>query len=232
MTPRRHLNPAVPHSLLQLFGVAVESLRERQKFILLNWSCLDFQSFEVIRLLPPQNSIPKESSMRFAAAVFVITLLSAINAQAAEPMYGDGPQVGDSVPAIKGAGWVSDDGIAPEMKGKVVLIDFYFANCPMCNAVAPEVERLYQRYRKSGLVVVGPSLDAEATVQRYKTAHALSYPLLSNSSALARAYDVRTFPFLVLVGKDGKVLWRSNFKDETLNTAIESALKSRTPTRF
>lgn len=169
--------------------------------------------------------------MRFAV-MLVLSATFFASVKAADPMYGDGPQVGDSVPAIKGAAWVSDDGRAPEMKDKVVLIDFYFANCPMCNATAPEVERLYQRYHKAGLVVVGPSLDAEATVQRYKTAHALNYPLLANASALARAYDVRTFPFLILVGKDGKVLWRSNFKDETLNAAIESALKAKTPTRF
>ena len=78
-------------------------------------------------------------------------------------------------------------------------------------------------------MVVGPSLDAEATVRQFKTKHSLEHALLSDADASAKAYLVDSYPFLFLVGKDRKVLWRANFEDDKLEGLIVQALKAAEP---
>ena len=46
-----------------------------------------------------------------------------------------------------------------ELKGKVVLVNFWATWCPPCREEMPGMERLWTRYRDRGLVVVAVSLD-------------------------------------------------------------------------
>jgi hypothetical protein len=78
-------------------------------------------------------------------------------------------------------------------------------------------------------VVVAPSLDAEATVKQFRTRHSIEYPQLCDADATAKAYAVNSYPFLFLVGKDRKVLWKANFEDEKLEELIVAALKAPEP---
>jgi hypothetical protein len=78
-------------------------------------------------------------------------------------------------------------------------------------------------------VVVAPSLDAEAKVRLFKAKHKIEYPLLAGANASANSYLVPSYPFLTLIGKDRKVIWRANFKDAKLEDAIVAALKAPTP---
>jgi hypothetical protein len=78
-------------------------------------------------------------------------------------------------------------------------------------------------------VVVAPSLDAEDTVRKFKAKHKIEYPLLAGAESSATAYQVQSYPFMVLVGKDRKVLWRANFEDAQLEGLIREALKAKDP---
>ena len=85
-----------------------------------------------------------------------------------------------------------------------------------------------KKYADKGLVVVGPSLDAEAGVQKFKEKHSIEeYALLSDARKSATAYGVKAYPTMFLVGKDGKVAWKGHFEDEALIKAIETALAAK-----
>jgi len=79
------------------------------------------------------------------------------------------------------------------------------------------------------LVVVAPSLDAEADVLAYKKAHGPKYPLLTDARNLAQSFGVKGFPTMFLVGKDGKILWKDHFSSPELEKLIPSALAAEAP---
>lgn len=49
------------------------------------------------------------------------------------------------------------------LKGKVVLVDFWASWCAPCKQEMPVLERLYQKYKKDGLVIVAVSVDNDAS---------------------------------------------------------------------
>jgi thiol-disulfide isomerase/thioredoxin len=82
----------------------------------------------------------------FVAALFVFTL-----ALTAAPIT-DGPP-----PGFDGnAGWLNSPALTPgDLKGKVVLIDFWDYTCVNCLRTLPYLRAWYDRYNKDGLVIVG-----------------------------------------------------------------------------
>ena len=96
-------------------------------------------------------------------------------------------------------------------KGKTVVLDFWASWCPDCRKDAPEVVRMYEKYRPYGVEFIGISMDTD--VEAWKQAiekYGISYPQVSElkkfkETDIAKAYGVKWIPSMVVVGPDGQV---------------------------
>jgi thiol-disulfide isomerase/thioredoxin len=101
-----------------------------------------------------------------------------------------------------------------DLKGKVVLIDFWASWCKPCRMENPNVVRNYQKYNKDGFEVFSVSLDNPGHGDRWKGAiqqDGLIWPnhvsdLKGWQSSAAKAYNVRSIPFTVLLDREGKII--------------------------
>ena len=77
-----------------------------------------------------------------------------------------------------------------EFKGKVVFLNFWATWCKPCEEEMPSMERLHQRFKDRGLVVLGISEDADgAVVTPYLKKHKLTFPVgLDPKMAVAGLY--------------------------------------------
>ncbi len=98
-----------------------------------------------------------------------------------------------------------------QLRGKVVLIDFWASWCRPCRIENPNVKRVYERFRSKGFEILGVSLDRDHTawVEAIK-ADGLPWKHVSDlgfwNNAAAQEYGVSSIPFTVLVDREGKVL--------------------------
>ncbi|MCS6899316.1 MAG: TlpA disulfide reductase family protein [Myxococcales bacterium] len=115
-----------------------------------------------------------------------------------------------------------------EFQGKPVLLDFWATWCGPCQAQAPILNRVAERYRERGLIVLGINTgDRPGLAPLFAAKKGLTYPILFDASHdVADTYDVTSLPTLVLVSKDGKVrAVRTGIVDEgTLDTLIIAEL--------
>ena len=96
-------------------------------------------------------------------------------------------------------------------KGKTVVLDFWASWCPDCRKDAPEVVRLYEKYRSYGIEFIGISMDTD--VEAWKKAiekFGITYPQVSElkkfkETDIAKTYGVKWIPSMVVVGPDGDV---------------------------
>ncbi len=102
-----------------------------------------------------------------------------------------------------------------DLRGKVVLIDFWASWCRPCRAENPNVVRLYHKYASKGFEIFSVSLD-NSRERWLQAIHAdgLVWPnhvsdLRGWSSAAGRLYGISSIPATVLVDRDGKVLARN-----------------------
>jgi thiol-disulfide isomerase/thioredoxin len=133
--------------------------------------------------------------------------------------------------------WLNTDrplSFARELKGQVVLLDFWTYCCINCMHVLPDLALLERKYRDEPFLVIGvhsakfsnegQRQTVRAAVSRYEIAHPV---VVDEEMQMWSEYAIRSWPTLVLVGADGRiagaVAGEGNL--ETLDQAIAKALE-------
>jgi peroxiredoxin len=94
-----------------------------------------------------------------------------------------------------------------EQRGQVVLINFWASWCGPCRVEMPHLNRLHDKYKAGGFMVLGVNIDDDprhgaATAARW----GLRFPvLLDASKAVTKTYDLGAMPSTVLVDRDGRI---------------------------
>jgi thiol-disulfide isomerase/thioredoxin len=105
--------------------------------------------------------------------------------------------------------------VAEQLRGKVVLIDFWTYSCINCLRTLPYVRAWVQRYKAAGLVVIGvhsPEFEfekAHANVHQASTRLGIDFPVVEDSDfAIWRAFGNRAWPGFYFVDARGRVRHR------------------------
>ena len=102
-----------------------------------------------------------------------------------------------------------------DLRGKVVLIDFWASWCGPCRRENPNVVKLYQKYHDQGFEIFSVSLDKDGNAWRNTIkADGLTWPnhvsdLQYWQSAAGRLYGISAIPATVLVDREGKIIARN-----------------------
>ena len=106
---------------------------------------------------------------------------------------------------LKGHEWT-----LKELRGKVVLVNFWATWCPPCRKEIPDLEALYKRFKGQGLVVLGISDEAAAKVQPFVHKEKISYPvLLDPGRKVNKLYSVAGIPMSFVYNRNGKLVAES-----------------------
>jgi len=94
-----------------------------------------------------------------------------------------------------------------QLKGKVVLLDFWATWCAPCRESIPHLIQLYKDHRESGFELVGMNVDRGdvEVVRRYIQSMDIPYPIVSTPEEVVRAYRVTGIPATFLIDKEGKI---------------------------
>lgn len=112
------------------------------------------------------------------------------------------------------AGWLNTDRPIQlkDLKGKVVLLDFWTYCCINCMHVIPDLNKLERKYPNE-LVVIGvhsAKFDNERESENIKNAvlrYGIKHPVVNDAKfAIWQAYTVNAWPTLVLIDPDGKIV--------------------------
>lgn len=100
-----------------------------------------------------------------------------------------------------------------DLRGKVVLIDFWASWCGPCRRDNPHVVKMYEKYKDKGFDILGVSLDSSkdrwlGAIEQDGLVWNHISDLKKWQSEYARLYGVRSIPHTVLLDKDGKIIAR------------------------
>jgi len=94
-----------------------------------------------------------------------------------------------------------------ELRGQVVLVNFWATWCGPCREEMPHLNVLYEKYRKSGFVLLGVNVDDDPKTALATAAKLnVSFPvLLDTDKKVSKLYDLNTMPSTVVIDRDGKM---------------------------
>lgn len=99
-----------------------------------------------------------------------------------------------------------------ELRGKVVLVNFWATSCTTCVAEMPQIMATYERFRSRGFetLAVAMSYDPPAYVARFAETRKLPFGVvIDNTGAIASGFgDVRLTPTTFVIDKRGAIVKR------------------------
>jgi thiol-disulfide isomerase/thioredoxin len=112
-----------------------------------------------------------------------------------------------------------------DLRGKVVLLDFWATWCGYCRQALPTIELLHRSLQAKGLMVFGVDDEAPEIARAYLQKYGYTMPsLVDSASAAARAFLVNSYPTTVLIDREGKVtFYQPGAEAEAIRDAIRAA---------
>jgi thiol-disulfide isomerase/thioredoxin len=121
-----------------------------------------------------------------------------------------------TAPELVTGSWINSEPLTlKDLRGRVVLIEFWTFGCINCRNTLPFVKSWNDRYRAQGLTVIGvhsPEFDEERVVENLRREVAslgIKYPVVSdNDYQTWNAYNVEAWPTMFLLDKQGRIRWK------------------------
>ena len=138
---------------------------------------------------------------------------------APKPMVSEDNMVSDAksrvAPDFAAGTWINSEPLKlKDLRGRVVLVEFWTYGCYNCRNVLPFVNKWHERYKDKGLTVVGvhtPEFVRENKVETLRQQVAslgIKYPVVTdNDYETWNAYRVNAWPTIFLLDKGGRVRW-------------------------
>lgn len=117
-----------------------------------------------------------------------------------------------------------------DLKGKVVVLDFWGTWCPPCVASVPGLRDINKKYSKdSAFVMISVSSDSDEDAWKGFIAKEkmVWHQFLDRDHAVQRAFAVRAFPTYIVLDQDGVIRYRSIGMSLEKESALEDAVKKQ-----
>jgi peroxiredoxin len=117
------------------------------------------------------------------------------------------------------------------LKGQVIVLEFFQTWCPDCQKASPQLEKLYERYKDQGLSVVGISHDKEGAkaIEPFIKKFGITYPVAIGDLSIAVNYigitpEKPTFriPYIFLIDRKGNIV--GAYEEGTHKEAMDAKL--------
>jgi thiol-disulfide isomerase/thioredoxin len=136
-------------------------------------------------------------------------------------------------PTLQVKDWMNTDGknlTLADLKGKVVVLDFWGVWCPPCIKAIPKLKELYAQHHKDGLVIIGVHTvrDGEKMADFVKK-EGLPYPVAIDVDGMTvKSFLVDSYPDYYLIDRAGK-LRVADLANADLERALGVLLKEKAP---
>src|SRR5437667_1968717 len=115
---------------------------------------------------------------------------------------------GKPMPALEVTGWINGQIKPEDMKGKVVIVDFYATWCRPCMEAIPHNNELLKQYKEKGLLIVGVCTHSRGQEKMPQTVKdkGIEYPTARDAQLKSqKAWAVHYYPTYAVIDRKGIV---------------------------
>lgn len=100
---------------------------------------------------------------------------------------------------------------AGDLKGKVLVLNFWFIGCPPCRREIPDLNGLVKQFANNkDVVFLAVALDGAISLENFLNKTPFHYSIIDDGRDIAHQYGIKSYPTSVVIDKMGKVRFHSS----------------------
>ena len=215
---------------MQTIRIYKQILIDRESYLPLQFtSVIDLKEgedtlcqYEQYKLLSFDSTI-NESRFTLDAIPAGATMMDYVPDDEVEPLSKGKKAPKWTLPTLKG-----DTISLSDFRGKVVLVDFFYRKCAPCNAAMPVLQRLHEKYKDQGVVVIGidPIDDpVKDNMADFLAKRGIDYTVVFSDRELPQKYHVTGYPTLFFINEKGKIEKVHEGFSQTMEQELEEQIQ-------
>lgn len=164
------------------------------------------------------------------ASVLLVSLMLVLGALMGIECYASPGLVGQKAPEIKVDAWLNSVPLTlKDLKGRIVVLEFWATWCPPCRKSIPHLIKLHKRYKDKGVVMVSITNESRKKVESFVRQNRMEYPI-GTGGTTSRTYGVKGIPHAFIINDEGMIVWEGH-PMAGLDKAVEKEVKKLEPKR-
>ena len=119
-----------------------------------------------------------------------------------------------------------------DLKGKIVVLNFWFINCPPCRLEILELNKLVQEYKdSSNILFLAIALDNKNELKLFLKSNPFNYTVIDSGRDIANEYGITSYPTHAVIDQQGRTYFHVTGTGSTtvywLQKSIEELMKTK-----
>lgn len=103
-----------------------------------------------------------------------------------------------TVASLKGINFQLDN-----LKGRPVVLNFWFVDCSPCRAEIPDLNKLVQKFESQDVVFLAIALDKRERLEEFLDSYRFDYHIVPNGRSYAQLFNVSSYPTSMVIDRKG-----------------------------
>lgn len=118
------------------------------------------------------------------------------------------------------------------LKGKIIVIDFWFINCGACVKEMPDLNKLKAEFEAEDVEWFGVTYDPKDKVERFLQRIKFDYTIVTDSKHLTDRFDIKFYPTTLIIDENRKIVYTGSFfkhnnRLEEIKTELTKLVKAK-----
>ncbi|TSI09754.1 TlpA family protein disulfide reductase [Lysinibacillus sp. BW-2-10] len=97
-----------------------------------------------------------------------------------------------------------------DLRGKIVILNFWATWCPPCRAEMPHMQSFYEKNKDNGVEIIAVNLTAldegKQAVEKFVNEYGLTFPVvLDENGSVGKLYEILTIPTSYIIDAEGRI---------------------------
>ena len=111
------------------------------------------------------------------------------------------------------------------LKGKVVVINFWFVECKPCVIEMPELNEIVEKYKSEEVVFLVFAMNEKSKIVSFLKKHVFDYTILPDSGAVIGDYKIKSYPAHIILDQNSKIAFSKRGLSNSTASEIDEAIE-------